>query len=71
MKFNQVYLGVKDVSDSELTVCVSEQRNLPLNKHWYYRIVIAQCGGQRIISVSDSIEQEIVDQIVTYNKGKR
>ena len=68
--FYDKYLGIDRLPEEEVTVYVSEQRNMPLNKIVIYRLILTDYQGKRIISASDTLKQDLLNRVILCTKGK-
>lgn len=65
------YLGIdKAVQIDDCMVCKSVLRDLPLNKRYIYRIIISDYNGYRIVSVSNTISENVINNICRDIKNK-
>lgn len=68
--FYENYLGIDRLPEEEVTVYISKQRDLPLNKRVIYRLILTEYQGKRIISASETLDQELLNRVIRCTKGK-
>lgn len=69
--FYKNYLGIKDKKIIQgITVCVSNNRDLPLNKKFYYNIIITEYNGECVVSCSPEVEKEKIKNVCNFIRNK-
>ncbi len=69
--FYRSYLGINDKKIIQgITVCVSNNRDLPLNKNFYYKIIITEYNGKCVVSCSPEVEKEKINNICNLIKNR-
>ena len=69
--FYRNYLGINDKKIIHgITVCVSNNRDLPLNKKFYYKIIITEYNGEYVVSCSSEVEKNTIKNVCDFIKYK-
>ena len=69
--YYEKYLSIDNgIIVNDCIVCKSENRDIPLNKRYIYRIIISDYNGERIASISSTISEDEINSICIDIKDK-
>ena len=70
-KFYKNFLGVGHaVMKNGILLCRSEERDIPLNKHFAYKMIVSEYEGKRVVSLSNDFDDTTVEDLCNKFEGK-
>lgn len=69
--FYRDYMGLENGAETDgCLICRSTYRNEPLNKRYYYRVIVTDCDGSRVVSCPPDLGDECVRKLCAAAGGK-
>ena len=69
--FYKNFLGIEQgVMKNGILLCRSEERDIPLNKHFAYKMIVSEYEGKRVVSLSNDFDDTTVEDLCNKFEGK-
>lgn len=70
-EYYEKYIGYNNaIKENDCYICISDMRDLTLNKRFIYRIIITTYNNHKVISVSPSLNNEVRKALSKFISGK-